>query len=205
MVVIGDSNRWKRLLAFASIYLIWGSTYLAIRYGIESFAPYRMMGMRSVIAGSGLYLWGRRQTTERLSPAHWRPGVRHHRVAKDPAAAELDSVLGDEPSRRGNASAPRRFSERRDAAFRRSLSPLARRGFVPHRLRLHRGFRGLYVASPGGDRFQGRDLRFRQPGDRGLSRMARGRGDALRANSSGHGAHGERRGDSGDQQGGEES
>ena len=72
MVVIGDSNRWKRLLAFASIYLIWGSTYLAIRYGIESFAPYRMMGMRSVIAGSVLYLWGRRQTTERLSPAHWR-------------------------------------------------------------------------------------------------------------------------------------
>src|SRR3990172_6291418 len=72
MVVIGDSNRWKRLLAFASIYLIWCSTYLAIRYGIESFAPYRMMGMRSVIAGSVLYLWGRRQTTERLSPAHWR-------------------------------------------------------------------------------------------------------------------------------------
>jgi len=72
MVVIGDSNRWKRLLAFASIYLIWGSTYLAIRYGIESFAPYRMMGMRSLIAGSVLYLWGRRQSTERLSPAHWR-------------------------------------------------------------------------------------------------------------------------------------
>src|SRR3989304_2301010 len=72
MVVIGDSNRWKRLLAFASIYLIWGSTYLAIRYGIESFAPYRMMGMRSLIAGSVLYLWGRRRTTERLSPAHWR-------------------------------------------------------------------------------------------------------------------------------------
>jgi drug/metabolite transporter (DMT)-like permease len=67
-----DSNRWKRLVAFASIYLIWGSTYLAIRYGIESFAPYRMMGVRSLIAGSVLYLWGRRQSTERLSSAHWR-------------------------------------------------------------------------------------------------------------------------------------
>ena len=67
-----DSNRWKRLVAFASIYLIWGSTYLAIRYGIESFAPYRMMGARSLIAGSVLYLWGRRQSTERLSSAHWR-------------------------------------------------------------------------------------------------------------------------------------
>ena len=72
MVVMRDSNRWKRLLAFASIYLIWGSTYLAIRYGIESFAPFRMMGVRSLVAGSVLYLWGRRQTTERLSPAHWR-------------------------------------------------------------------------------------------------------------------------------------
>ena len=72
MVVMQDANRWKRLLAFASIYLIWGSTYLAIRYGIESFAPYRMMGMRSLVAGAVLYLWGRRQSTERLSPAHWR-------------------------------------------------------------------------------------------------------------------------------------
>ncbi len=66
------SNRWKRLLAFASIYLIWGSTYLAIRYGIESFAPLRMMGTRSLIAGSVLYLWGRRQSTERVTAAHWR-------------------------------------------------------------------------------------------------------------------------------------
>ncbi len=75
MTVIQDSNRWKRLLAFASIYLIWGSTYLAIRYGIESFAPYRMMGVRSLVAGSVLYLWGRRQSTERLSPAHWRSAL----------------------------------------------------------------------------------------------------------------------------------
>ncbi len=65
-------ERWKRVLAFASIYLIWGSTYLAIRYGIESFAPYRMMGVRSMIAGSVLFLWGRRQSTERISSAHWR-------------------------------------------------------------------------------------------------------------------------------------
>jgi drug/metabolite transporter (DMT)-like permease len=72
MVVIKDPNRWKRLLAFASIYLIWGSTYLAIRYGIESFAPFRMMGVRSLIAGAILYLWGRRQSSELVLPAHWR-------------------------------------------------------------------------------------------------------------------------------------
>jgi drug/metabolite transporter (DMT)-like permease len=70
MTVIHD--RWKRVVAFASIYLIWGSTYLAIRYGIESFAPYRMMGVRSLIAGSILYLWGRRQSSERITSDHWR-------------------------------------------------------------------------------------------------------------------------------------
>jgi drug/metabolite transporter (DMT)-like permease len=67
-----ESHRWKRILAFASIYLVWGSTYLAIRFAIESFAPYRMMGVRSLVAGSILYLWGRRQSTERLTAAHWR-------------------------------------------------------------------------------------------------------------------------------------
>jgi drug/metabolite transporter (DMT)-like permease len=72
MVVKQDSEAIKRILAFASIYFIWGSTYLAIRFAIESFAPFRMMGLRSLIAGSLLYLWGRRQSAERLSPAHWR-------------------------------------------------------------------------------------------------------------------------------------
>jgi drug/metabolite transporter (DMT)-like permease len=72
MVVIDTSHRWKRILSFASIYVIWGSTYLAIRYGIESFAPYRMMGTRSLIAGAVLYLWGRRQSSERLEAVHWR-------------------------------------------------------------------------------------------------------------------------------------
>jgi len=68
-------DRWKRFLAFASIYVVWGSTYLAIRYGIESFAPYRMMGVRSLVAGAVLYLWGRRQSTEKLTPAHWRSAL----------------------------------------------------------------------------------------------------------------------------------
>lgn len=32
-------DRWKKIAAFAAIYLIWGSTYLAIRVGVESFSP----------------------------------------------------------------------------------------------------------------------------------------------------------------------
>jgi drug/metabolite transporter (DMT)-like permease len=37
-------------------YFIWGSTYLAIRFGIESFPPFLMAGLRFTIAGSILYL-----------------------------------------------------------------------------------------------------------------------------------------------------
>ena len=60
------------LLAFGAIYLIWGSTYLAIRFGLESFAPFRMMGVRSIIAGAILILWGSFQSKERLTLAHVR-------------------------------------------------------------------------------------------------------------------------------------
>ncbi|HEV2690277.1 MAG TPA: EamA family transporter [Bryobacteraceae bacterium] len=45
--------------AFAAIYLIWGSTYLAIRYAVETFPPLLMMGVRHVIAGAVLYGWSR--------------------------------------------------------------------------------------------------------------------------------------------------
>ena len=47
------------LAAFAAIYLIWGSTYLGIRYSVESIPPLLMMGMRHLVAGSTLYAWAR--------------------------------------------------------------------------------------------------------------------------------------------------
>ena len=37
--------------AFAAIYLIWGSTYLAIKYAIETVPPFLMTGTRFFIAG----------------------------------------------------------------------------------------------------------------------------------------------------------
>lgn len=45
--------------AFAAIYLIWGSTYLGIRYAIETIPPLLMMGMRHLTAGTLLYAWAR--------------------------------------------------------------------------------------------------------------------------------------------------
>lgn len=45
------------LLAFTSIYIIWGSTYLAIRYAVESIPPLLTAGVRHLTAGGVLLLW----------------------------------------------------------------------------------------------------------------------------------------------------
>jgi drug/metabolite transporter (DMT)-like permease len=48
---------WKTLLAFAIIYLVWGSTYLAIRVGVHEVPPFLFAAMRFLIAGLILYGW----------------------------------------------------------------------------------------------------------------------------------------------------
>ena len=49
-------QQWLLILsALTCTYLIWGSTYLAIKYAIESFPPFIMVGVRFTIAGSLLY------------------------------------------------------------------------------------------------------------------------------------------------------
>src|SRR4051812_39488377 len=45
------------LLAFASIYLIWGSTYLAISYAIKTLPPFLMAATRFLVAGVILFAW----------------------------------------------------------------------------------------------------------------------------------------------------
>jgi hypothetical protein len=59
------------LVAFAAVYLVWGSTYLAIRVGIESFPPFVLAGVRHLIAGAVLYAVFRRKTGIRPTGAHW--------------------------------------------------------------------------------------------------------------------------------------
>lgn len=49
----------KTIAAFAAIYLLWGSTYLAIALGVESIPPFFLMGMRSIIGGAFLFGWAR--------------------------------------------------------------------------------------------------------------------------------------------------
>lgn len=48
-------GRLKMIAAFGSIYIIWGSTYLAIRFGIETMPPFMLAAVRFLIAGAGLY------------------------------------------------------------------------------------------------------------------------------------------------------
>jgi len=48
---------WKTLVAFAIIYFVWGSTFLAIRVGIREVPPFLLAGIRFLIAGIVLYLW----------------------------------------------------------------------------------------------------------------------------------------------------
>ena len=48
---------WKTLLAFAIIYLVWGSTFLAIRIGVREVPPFLLAAMRFTVAGLVLYGW----------------------------------------------------------------------------------------------------------------------------------------------------
>src|SRR5207249_6310892 len=50
-------NRAGVILAFLSIYLVWGSTYLAIRYAVETIPPLYTAGLRHLTAGSILLAW----------------------------------------------------------------------------------------------------------------------------------------------------
>src|SRR5712664_1414229 len=51
------THRLTVLLCFMSIYLIWGSTYLAIRYAVETIPPLYTAGLRHLLAGSILLIW----------------------------------------------------------------------------------------------------------------------------------------------------
>lgn len=67
-----EPSRMGVIAAFASIYIIWGSTYLAIRYALESLPPLLMAGARHTLAGAILYAVLRATGTARPQRVHWR-------------------------------------------------------------------------------------------------------------------------------------
>ncbi len=60
-------------LAFAAIYLVWGSTYLAIRYAVETIPPLVTAGIRHSIAGAIMLAWAWARGY-RPTRAHWISG-----------------------------------------------------------------------------------------------------------------------------------
>ncbi|HCU13022.1 MAG TPA: hypothetical protein DGB72_12940 [Gemmatimonadetes bacterium] len=71
----GHASRAQIIAAFASIYLVWGSTYLAISYAVETIPPFIMGGTRFVISGAMLYLWARSRGAPRPTRLHWRNAI----------------------------------------------------------------------------------------------------------------------------------
>jgi drug/metabolite transporter (DMT)-like permease len=69
MAADSDRPAWKTLLAFAIIYFVWGSTFLAIRVGVREVPPFLLAAMRFLAAGLTLYGWmlarGERSPTAR--------------------------------------------------------------------------------------------------------------------------------------------
>jgi drug/metabolite transporter (DMT)-like permease len=63
------------LVAFGAVYVVWGSTYLAIRIGVESFPPLILAGLRHLTVGLFLYPILRKTTGIRPTAAHWRTAM----------------------------------------------------------------------------------------------------------------------------------
>lgn len=60
------------LIAFALVYLIWGSTYLAIRFAIQTIPPFLMTGARYLLAGSILFIWQRARGEPAPTLRQWK-------------------------------------------------------------------------------------------------------------------------------------
>lgn len=69
------ASKAKLALAFAALYTIWGSTYLAIKFAIETIPPYLMSTGRFILSGAILYLWSRWRGSPAPSRRQWRDGA----------------------------------------------------------------------------------------------------------------------------------
>lgn len=70
-----EPRQGRIVAAFAAVYLIWGSTYLAIRFAIETIPPHLMASARFLVAGAILYAFARLRGAPRPTFANWRAAV----------------------------------------------------------------------------------------------------------------------------------
>ncbi len=69
------SPRWQMALALITLYFVWGSTYLGIRYAIETIPPFLMASSRFLFAGGVLYVWMRLRGVPNPTRLHSRTGL----------------------------------------------------------------------------------------------------------------------------------
>ncbi len=66
------SPRLRLVLAFSLVYVVWGSTYIAIQFVVHSAPPLVAMGSRFLTAGALLYAWARMRGAATPTAAQWR-------------------------------------------------------------------------------------------------------------------------------------
>ena len=69
---VAPGSRLRVALALLAVYIVWGSTYLAIRYTLTSFPPFLMAGSRFTIAGALMLLMARARGQALPSIRQWR-------------------------------------------------------------------------------------------------------------------------------------
>jgi drug/metabolite transporter (DMT)-like permease len=72
METAAPPRAWKVWLAFAIIYLVWGSTFFAIRVGVREVPPFLLAALRFLVAGIVLYAWARSRGIPSPTAAEWR-------------------------------------------------------------------------------------------------------------------------------------
>lgn len=101
-------SRAQLVAGFAAIYVLWGSTYLGIRFAVETIPPFLMAGTRHLVAGAILYAFARRRGAPAPTLRNWKAAAgigallllggnglvswAEQRVASGPAALIVASV-----------------------------------------------------------------------------------------------------------------
>lgn len=65
-------NKTRVLMAFAAVYILWGSTYLFIKYAIDTIPPFMLGAGRFFIAGALLYALARWRGASPATARDWR-------------------------------------------------------------------------------------------------------------------------------------
>ncbi len=64
-------QRFTVAVALFLVYVVWGSTYLGLRFGLEGFPPFLLNGIRLTVAGGALYWWAHSKDSPAPTRRQW--------------------------------------------------------------------------------------------------------------------------------------